>query len=190
MSQELPKGVYENLSSDESIVGSVSNFGLSLHPQYIVLTDRRVLYFSDEMFGRYHLKDIPYIRLKALRAETGRVAFGTVEFEGDDEESISLAQVPREAVQPFVDSFESTMNGITLDPISVKRGKGLMGRMTWEFSKPAKMRLRKRGEARAREEAPQPQTTAEDPFVKLQMRFVNGEITEEEYLSMRRLLEE
>ena len=190
MSQELPKGVYENLSSNESIVGSVNNFGLSLHPQYIILTDRRVLYFSDEMFGRYHLKDIPYTRLKALRAETGRVAFGTVEFEVDDEESISLTQVPRDAVQPFVDSFESTINGIALDPISVKRGKGLMGRMTWEFKKPAKMRFRKRGEARGREEAPQPQTTAEDPLVKLQMKFVNGEITEEEYLSMRRLLEE
>lgn len=189
MSQELPKGVYENLSSDESIVVSVSNFGLSLHPQYIVLTDRRVLYFSDEMFGRYYMKDIPYIRLKALRAETGRVAFGTVEFEGDDEESISLAQVPRDAVQPFVDSFEATMNGIVLDPISVKRGKGLMGRMTWEFSKPAKMRFRKRGEARG-EEAPHPQADAEDPLVNLQMRLVNGEITEEEYLSMRRLLEE
>jgi hypothetical protein len=190
MSQELPKGVYENLSSDESIVGSVSNFSFSLHPQYIVLTDRRVLYFSDEMFGRYYMKDIPYIRLKALRAETGRVAFGTVEFEGDDEESIFLAQVPRDAVQPFVDSFEATMNGITFDPVSVKRGKGLMGRMTWEFKKPAKMRFRKRGEAREREGVPQSQTTAEDPLVKLQMRFVNGEITEEEYLSMRRLLEE
>jgi hypothetical protein len=189
MSQELPKGVYENLSSDESIVVSVSNFGLSLHPQYIVLTDRRVLYFSDEMFGRYYMKDIPYIRLKALRAETGRVAFGTVEFEGDDEESISLAQVPRDAVQPFMDSFESTMKGIALDPISVKRGRGLMGRMTWEFKKPAKMRLRKRGEARGVEEVPHTEA-AEDPLVKLQMRFVNGEITEEEYLSMRRLLEE
>ena len=62
--------------------------------------------------------------------------------------------------------------------------------MTWDFRKPAKARFRKRGEARAREEEPQPQPVVEDPLVKLQMRFVNGEITEEEYLSMRRLLEE
>jgi hypothetical protein len=190
MSQELPKAIHENLSPGESIVVSVSNFGLSLHPQYIVLTDRRVIYFSDEMFGRYHLRDIQYTRLKAMRAETGRITFGAVGFEGDDEESFSLAQVPRDIVQPFVDSFESTMNGVLIEPVSVERGRGLMGRMTWEFRRPAKARFRKRGEARAREEAPQPQPVVEDPLVKLQMRFVNGEITEEEYLSMRRLLVE
>jgi len=190
MSQELPKAIHDNISLGESVVGSVSNFGLSLHPQYIVLTDRRVIYFSDEMFGRYHLRNIPYTRLRAMRAETGRVAFGAVCFKGDDDESISLSQVPRDVVQPFVDSNESTMNGILLEPISVERGRGLMGRLTCEFRKPAKARFRRRGEARAREEAPPPQPAAEDPLVKLQMRLVNGEITEEEHLRMRSLLEE
>ena len=61
----------------------------------------------------------------------------------------------------------------------------------WSFTKPAEMLLRSRPVTGAPALAPAPATAAPvsvDPLKALQMRFVKGEITKEQYEEMRKFL--
>ena len=80
---------------------------------------------------------------------------------------------------------------VAVEPISISRGKGLLGKRTWEFHKTPEMLFKSRpsrADTLERREFVK-DVPEDDPLKKLKMRFVNGEITEEEYLRMKGILE-
>jgi hypothetical protein len=182
MSIEIPPGARVNLVSGESVNRVLKTYSLLNKPEYTILTDRHILYFNEKILGRYDLSDIPYSR---------RARFGSIEFTSEDKKEIKIKHVPKDDIQPFVEALEIAINNVAVEPISISRGKGLLGKRTWEFHKTPEMLFKSRptrADTLERREfvkdAPE-----DDPLKKLKMRFVNGEITEEEYLRMKRILE-
>jgi hypothetical protein len=82
----------------------------------------------------------------------------------------------------FIDALEIGYNSIAVEPISIKHKGELLGRSEWEFNKPAEMVFRQSPTFQSQ--------TAEDPLVQLKMRFIKGELSEEEYKAKLRVLQE
>ena len=191
MSFELPKGITDNLAASERIHKVLKTRSIVNKPEYTILTDRRILYFDEKFLGRYDLVDIPYSKLVEVKAERDRVRSGSIRFTSEElKKPIKLNKVPKKSIEPFIEALEIALNNVAVAPISIKRSKGLAGKMKWEFKKTPEMLFKSRPadcsslERRGffREEA------NKEALQSLKLRFVKGEITEEEYLRMRELL--
>ena len=192
MSSKLPKGIQETLVANERIHKVLKTVSIINKPEYTVLTDRRILYFNEKILNRYDLEDIPYSKLMEMKAERGRVRFGSIEFKSEEmKKPIKLSKVPKKDIEPFIAALEIAMNNVAVEPISIKRSKGLIGKMRWEFKKTPETLFKSRpAGADSLERRPFSKEEPEaDPLRKLKLRFVNGEISEEEYLRMKELLE-
>ncbi len=177
----------ENLDSGETIVAGLKNARLGAKPDYFFLTDVRIIYFDEKHLGRYDLSSIPFAKLQEVSAQIGPIRYGSLKITSEEGVTIDLNKIPKGNVEPFVTALEDAINAIAVEPISINVKKGLMG-MEWSFTKPAEMLLR------SRPSAPSPAPTqvapvGDNPLKVLQMRFVKGEITKEQYEEMKNFLE-
>ena len=92
-----------------------------------------------------------------------------------------LERVNRNDLANFIDALEIAYNSIAVEPVSMKREAGLLGIADWEFNKPEELVFRQQ---------PSTQQLVEDPLNQLKMRFIKGEISEEEYKTKLRVLQE
>jgi hypothetical protein len=92
-----------------------------------------------------------------------------------------LKRIFKRNIECFIDAVEIAYNNIAVEPISIKRDKGLLT-AKWQFNKPEEMLFRQQS-------SDQPKS-AEDPINQLKMRFIKGEISEEEYKAKLRVLQE
>jgi hypothetical protein len=179
---ELPGGVRENLSSGEEVIRYLKTFEVVERPDYIILTNLRVVYFNEKHLGRYAFESIPFQKLLQMRARRGALLWGDISFKSEDGTVILLERVDRHDLKSFIDALEIEYNSIAVEPISIKHEKDLVGMATWEFDKPAEIIFRQQPL-----DQPKP---SEDPLSQLRMRFIRGEISEEEYRAKLRVLQE
>ena len=179
---ELPSGVKENLSSGEEVIRYLKTFEVGELPDYIILTNLRVVYFDEKHLGRYAFKSIPFQKLLQMRAHRGALLWGDISFKSEDGTVILLERVDRQNLEGFIDALEIEYNGIAVEPISIKHEKDLVGIATWEFDKPAEIVFR--------QQPSNPPERSDDPLSQLKMRFIRGEISEEEYRTKLRVLQE
>ena len=179
---ELPGGVKENLSSGEEVIRYLKTFEVVERPDYIILTNLRVVYFNEKHLGRYAFKSIPFQKLLQMRAHRGALLWGDISFKSEDGTVILLERVDRHDLEGFIDALEIKYNSIAVEPISIKHERDLVGTATWEFDKPAEIIFRQQPL-----DQPKP---SEDPVSQLKMRFIRGEISEEEYKAKLSVLQE
>jgi hypothetical protein len=182
MSLKLPETLLENLRPDEPVLEALKSSTIAAKPEWAVLTNSRILYFDEKHLGRYDLVVIPHTKLRYMKAEKGAVSFGKIMFVKEDGEEVSLERVPKSQLAPFVEELEKAINRIAVEPITIKRNKGLMGKMSWEFEKSAETLFRSMPH-----DQPQPQQ-AQTPLEMLNMRYARGEISDEEYQRMKQAL--
>jgi len=100
----------------------------------------------------------------------------------EDDAYDTVERVNRNDTANFIDALEIEYNKIAVEPVSIKHKRELLGISDWEFSKPTDMIFRQTPTIQSQ--------TAEDPFVKLKMRFIKGEISKEEYKARLQVLKE
>ncbi len=169
------------------MVTGIKNARIGAKPDYFFLTDRRIIYFDEKHLGRYDLNSIPFSKLLELNAQIGPIRYGSLTIASEEGATNGLNKIPKGDVEPFVEALEKAINAIAVEPITINVKKSLMGK-EWNFTKPAEMLLR------SRPLAPSPAPTqvapvSDDPLKFLQMRFVKGEITKEQYEEMKNFLE-
>ena len=94
----------------------------------------------------------------------------------------TVERVSRGDMANFIDALEIAYNSIAVEPVSMKRKGELLGMADWEFDKPKEMIFR--------QNVPVQSKPAEEPLVQLKMRFIKGEISEEEYKAKLQVLQE
>jgi hypothetical protein len=124
---------------------------------------------------------IPFQKILRMRAYRGAFLWGDISFETEDGAMVPLEKVNHDDMVGFIDAFEIVYNGIAVEPISIKHNKDLLGQETWEFNKPKEVIFRQSSDQ---------SKPSEDPLNQLKMRFIKGEISEEEYLAKLRVLRE
>ena len=178
---ELPDGVKKNLSLGEEVVNYLKTFEIVERPNYIVLTNLRIVYFDEKHLGRYDFMSIPFQKILQMLAIRGVLLWGDISIKTEDGVKTVLKNVDHNAMEGFIDAFEIAYDRIAVEPISIKHSKDLLGKETWEFNKPE--------ETVFRQQIFNQSKSTEDPLNQLKMRFINGEISEEEYKTKLRILQ-
>lgn len=179
---ELPAGVKKNLSPGEEVLRYLKTFEIAERPNYIILTNMRLVYFDEKHLGRYTFKSIPFQKLLQVKAHKGAVVWGEISFKGEDGTVIRLERVSRKDMEDFIDALEIAYNAVAIEPVSMKREGDLLGMVEWEYNKPKELLFRQQPLNQPR--------PSEDPINQLKMRFIRGEISEEEYRAKLRVLQE
>ena len=179
---ELPGEVKENLSPGEEVVRYLRTFEIVERPNYIILTNLRLVYFNEKHLGRYEFMSIPFQKILQMRAYRGVLLWGDISFKTEDGAVILLENVDHDELQGFIDALEISYNRIAVEPISIKHNRDLLGRESWEFNKPEEIIFRQQPS-----DQPKP---SEDPLNQLKTMFIKGEISEEEYRTKLRVLQE
>jgi Bacterial PH domain len=179
---KLPDGLKKNLSPNEEVVSYLKSFVVAELTNYIILTNIRLIYFDEKHLGRYDFKSLPLQKVLQISAHKGAIIWGEVTIKMEDGTSYTVERVSRNDMAKFIDALEIEYNNIAVEPISIKHKGELLGIADWEFNKPAEMIFRQNTSIQS-----QP---AEDPLVQLKMRFIKGELSEEEYKAKLRVLQE
>lgn len=178
---KLPSKVKKNLSVNEQIIGYIKSFTVFAKPNYFILTNYRVLFFDEKHIGRFDLQSIPFQKILQIKAHRGPVLFGEMSLKNEDETIVQLNRILRGTIESFINAIEIAYNNVAIEPIAIKRKKGTLS-AEWEFNKPAEMLFRQQSTSQSKLD--------DDPLNQLKMRFVKGEISEEEYKTKRRILQE
>lgn len=178
---KLPDGVKKNISPGEEVITFLKSFVIAERTNYIILTNLRLIYFDEKFLGRYTFNSLPFQKLLQVKAHKGAVVWGEVSFKMEDGALYVLERVNRNDLANFIDALEIAYNSIAVEPVSMKREAGLLGIADWEFNKPEEIVFRQQ---------PSTQQLVEDPLNQLKMRFIKGEISEEEYKTKLRVLQE
>jgi len=182
LADQLPDGLKKNLSAGEEVVSYLKSFVVAELTNYLVLTNIRLIYFDEKHLGRYTFKSLPLQKVLKISAHKGVVVWGEVTVKMEDGSSYMVERVSRKDMANFIDALEIEYNNIAVEPISIAHKGELLGRADWEFNKPAEMIFRQNVTAQTQ--------TIQDPLVELKMRFIKGEISEEEYKSKLQVLQE
>jgi hypothetical protein len=179
---KLPNSLKKNLSPGEEIISYLKSFVIAELTNYIILTNIRLIYFDEKHLGRYDFKSLPFQKVLKVSAHKGAVLWGEVTVKMEDGTSYTVERVSRNDMAKFIDALEISYNSIAVEPVSIKHKGELLGIADWEFNKPAEMIFRQNPSIQS-----QP---AQDPLVQLKMRFIKGEISEEEYKAKLQVLQE
>jgi hypothetical protein len=179
---KLPDGVKKNISPGEEVMAFLKSFVIAERTNYIILTNLRLIYFDEKFLGRYTFKSLPLQKLLQVKAHKGAVVWGEVSFKMEDGASYVLERVSRNDMARFLDALEIAYNNIAVEPVSIKHEGHLLGMTDWEFNKPAEVVFRQQPTFQNK--------SVEDPLDQLKMRFIKGEISEEEYRTKLRILQE
>ncbi|OGD55583.1 hypothetical protein A3K78_07315 [Candidatus Bathyarchaeota archaeon RBG_13_52_12] len=177
---ELPSGVKKNLSPGEEVVHYLKTFQIFSKPDYIILTNIRLVYFNEKHLNRYDFKSVPFQKLLHMEASRGIFLWGDISFENEDGTLILLKLVSRGKMEGFIEALKIAYNNIAVEPITIEYNNKLFGRAAWEFNKPKEIIFRQ-----SSDQTKQP----DDPLNQLKMRYIRGEITEIEYRDKLRVLQ-
>lgn len=179
---KMPDGVKKNLAAGEEIISFLKSFVVAERTNYIILTNNRLIYFDEKFLGRYVFKSLPFQKLLQIKAHKGAVVWGEVTFKMEDKSTYTVERVNRNDLSRFIEALEIAYNNIAVEPVAMKRQGDLLGITDWEFNKPEEVVFR--------QQSSNQQRSIDDPLAQLKLRFVKGEISEEEYKAKLRVLQE
>jgi hypothetical protein len=179
---KLPDGLKKNLSPGEEIISYLTGFVIVERTNYIILTNMRLIYFDEKHLGRFVFESLPLQKVLQVSAHKGAIVWGEITIKMEDGSSYVVERVSRKAMANFIDALEIAYNRIAVEPVSIAHKGELLGISDWEFNKPAEMVFRQSSSIQS-----QP---VEDPLAQLKLRFIKGEISEEEYKTKLRVLQE
>ena len=204
MSPSLPKKLRDNLGTNETVLLALKSFTIIQKPNYMILTNSRIIFFDDRWIG-YEVKSIPFQKLLEIRAERGIFFWGDIYIKseepigGSDDIKTELGEnkkpqphvtylvkrANKRLIEPFVEAAVDVINKIAIEPISIKKKMSWFGKANWQFEKPEEFVTRTQPVPSA-----QSATTQDDPLILLKLAFARGEITEEEYRKRLSVLKE
>ena len=204
LSPSLPKKLRDNLGTNENVLLALKSFTIIQKPNYMILTNSRILFFDDRWIG-YEAKSIPFQKLLEVRAERGIFFWGDIYIKseepvgGSDDLKTELGEnkkpqphitylvrrAKKRLIEPFVEATADAINKIAIEPISIKKKTSWFGKANWQFEKPEEFVIRTQPVPSAQSAA-----TQDDPLISLKLAFARGEINEEEYRKRLAVLKE
>jgi hypothetical protein len=190
---KLPKKLMDNLGSDEVVLQFLKSFSIIAKPNYMILTNSRLIYFDEKWVG-YEFKSMPFQKILEVRAQRGIFFWGDIHVRseevvkgGEDLRTeliggtkaqphviYSVRLVSKRLVEPFLEGMANVLNQIAVEPISVKKKASWFGKTSWQYEKPEEFVTRA-------QPMPSQPTGQVDPLVSLKLAYAKGEISEEEY---------
>ncbi len=192
---KLPRKLRENLEPDEQVLYYTKKNPSLEKPKWLVVTDRRIIYFDEKILGRYDMKSIPYEKIERIDYVKG-IASADFKITLEDGTIVELGWMKKKQGQEAMEAIKQAIEAIAVEPPTLDKKKGLT-KEEWVLVKPKETvvrgargipeyapRLGKRGErpVAKREE------DVYDMLLKLKKLRDEGIISDEEYEEKRRKL--
>ncbi len=184
MVEKLPKGIGENLQPGEEVIFAVKKKMGVEKPKWLIVTDRRIIYFDEKMFGRYDMKAVPYEKLEEVYVKIGKM-YAEFIIRKEDGEEIKLDRMDKSKSKDAIEAIKEAINRIAVEPIGIERKKHLTSQEMW-IHKPKEVISRS-----VRVEPRSVQIEKEDPLEKLKKLkelYDMGVISQDEYEEKRKKL--
>ncbi len=180
MKKDVPKSLLENLESDEDILYLLKKvFGLE-KPKWLVITNKRIIYFDEKIFGRYDLIAIPYEKLVRVHFRIGKMG-SSFTITSEDKKKINIGWLQKEDAVRAIETIKNVLNKVAVEPISIEKKKGLLGE-DWILNKPKETISKTISKVKKEEE------DVFEKLKKLKELYDKGIITKEEYEEKKKIL--
>ncbi len=133
--EQLPSFVEENLDPQERVLHAMKKrLRLEAKPKWIVVTNRRILYVDEKLFGRYSFSGIPYEKLQTVEFKAGMVA-SRFKITKENGKTVELSWLSKEESKETIQTIKDALNEIAVEPITIQKDKGLKSE-EWRLNKP------------------------------------------------------
>ncbi len=184
---DIPKDVIDNLYSGENVNFCIKKkVAMELKPKYLIISDRRVIFYDQKIAGRYDLNDIPYSKLEHVYFNEGLLA-SEFTLKNEDKHHISINWLGKKECKDAIITIRDAINAISIEPVSIQKKKTLVGEK-WSLRKPLETITRTMPMAQVIERT-QPAQKTDDPVDKLKkIKELNeiGILSDGEYEEKRR----
>ncbi len=182
MTVEIPKSLEENLEPNEEILCLLKKVLGIEKPKWLVVTNKRIIYFDEKIFGRYDFVAIPYEKLEDVHFKKSKIGSSFL-IRSEDNKKINIAWLQKDEAIKAIETIKNAINKIAVEPISIEKKKGFLGE-EWILHKPREAISRTISKVKERK-------SEEDVFEKLKKLkelYDMGIISEDEYEEKRRKL--
>lgn len=183
--EKLPKGVLRHLEPNEQVLFRIRKKMSLEKPKWLIVTDSRIIYLDEKVFGRYDLKAIPYQKLEQVTVRLGIMSSEFI-IEGEENITLKLGWMNKEEARKAINAIKDALNAIAIEPVSIEVNKGMTSE-TWILKKPKEFITRTMPayqSAPRREEESDPM----EQLKKLKELYDMGIINQEEYEEKRKKL--
>ena len=180
----LPKQVTDNLTPGESVACCVQT-SMDLNPTYVIVTNKRAIYFDKKMLGRYDMSGIPYSKISKVVGKKGKMR-GSLTILGEEKGMvINVEKLKNDQILQVIETIKNEINKVAIEPISIMRKKKLMGE-EWFLHKPKENVVRNIAAPapHAMQSVDAPKSGVEQ-IRELKSLLDEGLITEEEFLAKK-----
>ncbi len=186
----VPEEVKEILYPDESVKYCIKRKLINeLKPKYLIVTDRRIIYLDQKILKRYEILDIPYEKLEKVYFKIGGIGAKFV-VRDENGKSIELTWMDKKEVKEAIEAIKEAINAIAVEPVSIKKKKGLIGE-EWYLFKPKELIVRNLPMTQVIERQVIKRNDKTDPLEKLKKLkelYEEGIITKEEFEEKKKKL--
>ncbi|MEA1993085.1 MAG: PH domain-containing protein [Euryarchaeota archaeon] len=131
----LPAFVQKNLDPNEQVLHTLKKrLRIEAKPKWLVVTNRRILFIDEKLFGRYDLFGIPYEKLETVEFKAGIVA-SRFRVTKEDGKKMELSWLSKEEAKGTIQTIRNALNEIAVEPITIQKKKGLKSE-EWKLNKP------------------------------------------------------
>ena len=183
----LPEKLLENLEPGEVVVGVVKQRFAMEKPKWLVVTDRRIVFFDEKLLGRYDMKSVPYEKLLKVYYRRGMVG-SEFRIELENGEVLDLSWMSKDNAEKAINAIKEALERISVEPPTMTKKKHLT---STEIVLEKPKEIVSRTVSRAVVQPPPSGQAKEDPLEKLEKlkRLLDqGAISREEYERLRKKL--
>lgn len=183
-SVRLPRRLVENLEPGEAVIEAVRQRFAVEKPKWLVVTNRRIIFFDEKILGRYEMKSVPYEKLLRVYYRRGLVG-SEFRLELENGETIDLSWMSKENAEKAINAIKEALERISVEPPTITKKKHLTS-VEMILEKPKE--LVSRSVSRAVIEPPAAMRTGDplERLEKLKKLLDEGAITPEEYERLRK----
>ncbi|WP_297438656.1 PH domain-containing protein [Thermococcus sp.] len=183
--EKLPKDVLRHLEPSEQVLFRIRKKMSLEKPKWLIVTDSRIIYLDEKVFGRYDLKAIPYQKLERVTVKLGIMSSEFI-IEGEENITLKLGWMNKEEARKAINAIKDALNSIAIEPVSIGVNKGITSE-TWILKKPKEfitrtMPAHQNTTGREKDNDPMEQ------LKKLKELYDMGIINQEEYEGKRKKL--
>jgi len=186
---QLPKSVLKHLEPNEKVLFAIKKKISLEKPKWLLVTDRRIIYLDEKVFGRYDLKALPYQKLEQVTVKLGVMSSEFV-IEGEENITLKLGWMNKEEARKAINAIKDALNAIAVEPVSIEVNKRFTSE-TWTLKKPKEFITRTMPAYQPAQSQVQKKEDPMEKLKKLKELYDMGIISQEEYEEKRKkLLEE
>lgn len=185
--EKLPKKLRENLEPGENVLFYTKKMPSLEKPKWLVVTDRRIIYFDEKILGRYDMMSIPYEKVEKVYFVKG-IASTDFQIELETGEMVKIGWMKKDQGVKVMEAIKQAISNIAVEPPTMTKKKSLT-KEEFTLVKPKESVVR--GVPAVRPvQAPAP-VKKQDPYeelLKLKKLLDEGVISQEEYRRLREKL--